>query len=173
MLAAYFMKKYRSINALTRFSWTLYKSLEFLNSRRPDLEIRASFFYQLNALEGRLAASNPKRTASWNEVNDEDPNSAQVKEELIIRNTFMNSQIGLIDDIFVTRPLKEKWLDQPFHKFRLKWRDHTCKDPLSNVVYNGSPDYLPVTDKNIPKKQQYKSILKVDDRDQFCVGIRN
>ena len=36
VLAAYFMKKY---------NWTLYKTLEYLNSRRPDLEIRASFFY--------------------------------------------------------------------------------------------------------------------------------
>jgi len=34
-LAAYFMRK---------FKWSLYKTLEFLNSRRPDLEIRASFF---------------------------------------------------------------------------------------------------------------------------------
>jgi len=37
-LTAYFMVKYK---------WNLYKTLEFLNSRRPDLEIRASFFHQL------------------------------------------------------------------------------------------------------------------------------
>lgn len=37
-LAAYFMRKYK---------WKLYKTLEFLNTRRPDLEIRASFYHQL------------------------------------------------------------------------------------------------------------------------------
>ena len=44
-LAAYFMRKYR---------WSLLKSLEFLNSRRPDLEIRATFIHQLSAYEQRL-----------------------------------------------------------------------------------------------------------------------
>ena len=33
-LAVYFMRKYK---------WSLYKTLEFLNSRRPDLELKASF----------------------------------------------------------------------------------------------------------------------------------
>ena len=33
-LACYLMRKYR---------WSLIKTLEFLNSRRPDLEIKASF----------------------------------------------------------------------------------------------------------------------------------
>ena len=34
VLAAYFMRKYR---------WSMLKTLEFLNSRRPDLEIRGTF----------------------------------------------------------------------------------------------------------------------------------
>jgi len=44
-LAAFIMKKYR---------WSLLKTLEFLNSRRPDLEIRATFIHQLSAFEQRL-----------------------------------------------------------------------------------------------------------------------
>ena len=35
-LACYIMRKYK---------WSLLKSLEFLNSRRPDLEIRATFIH--------------------------------------------------------------------------------------------------------------------------------
>lgn len=38
VLAAYFMRKYR---------WSMLKTLEFLNSRRPDLEIRSNFIQQL------------------------------------------------------------------------------------------------------------------------------
>jgi hypothetical protein len=45
VLAAFFMMRYQ---------WTLYKTLEYLNSRRPDLEIRASFFHQLTQLEQKL-----------------------------------------------------------------------------------------------------------------------
>lgn len=36
VLAAYIMRKYK---------WSLLKALEFLNSRRPDLEIRESFIH--------------------------------------------------------------------------------------------------------------------------------
>lgn len=46
VIAVYLMKKYR---------WTLLKTLEFLNSRRPDLEIRASFIQQLNMFENYLS----------------------------------------------------------------------------------------------------------------------
>ena len=44
-LAAFFMRKYK---------WSLYKTLEFLNSRRPDLEIKASFIWHLSYYEKRL-----------------------------------------------------------------------------------------------------------------------
>lgn len=37
-----------------RFRWTLYKTLQYMHSRRPDLEIRANFFNQLLAFESRL-----------------------------------------------------------------------------------------------------------------------
>lgn len=46
VIAVYMMKKY---------GWTLLKTLEFLNSRRPDLEIRASFIQQLNMFENYLS----------------------------------------------------------------------------------------------------------------------
>jgi protein-tyrosine phosphatase len=36
VIASYIMRKYR---------WSLLKTLEFLNSRRPDLEIRATFIH--------------------------------------------------------------------------------------------------------------------------------
>jgi hypothetical protein len=39
---------------MKKYKWKLYKTLEFLNSRRPDLEIRASFFHQLTQLEAKL-----------------------------------------------------------------------------------------------------------------------
>jgi hypothetical protein len=58
---------------MRKYNWTLYKTLEYLNSRRPDLEIRASFFYQLNALETKLSTGSSKqRTASWNDLGDLD-----------------------------------------------------------------------------------------------------
>jgi hypothetical protein len=45
VIATYIMRKYR---------WGIMKTLEFLNSRRPDLEMRPSFLRQLQMYEGRL-----------------------------------------------------------------------------------------------------------------------
>jgi hypothetical protein len=39
---------------MQKYRWTLFKTLEFLNSRRPDLEIRAAFINQLSEFERRL-----------------------------------------------------------------------------------------------------------------------
>lgn len=42
---------------MRKYRWSLLKTLEFLNSRRPDLEIRATFIHQLSAYETRLYKS--------------------------------------------------------------------------------------------------------------------
>lgn len=42
VLATYLMRKY---------NWSMIKTLEFLNSRRPDLEIRVTFIRQLGEYE--------------------------------------------------------------------------------------------------------------------------
>lgn len=89
-LSVYFMQKYR---------WSLYKTLEFLNSRRPDLEIRAAFVSQLADFEQKLIAQNRgPQTGNWNEVADANVVLNQDKfypnEELILRNTFLNAHLG-------------------------------------------------------------------------------
>ena len=47
VLATFLMRKY---------NWSMIKTLEFLNSRRPDLEIRVTFIKQLGEYEHRLTA---------------------------------------------------------------------------------------------------------------------
>jgi hypothetical protein len=81
-LSAYLMKKYK---------WSLYKAIEFLNNRRPDLEIRASFIQQLSRFEKRLYEKlNGCQTENWTELAS---HPHLENEELIITNTFLNSQI--------------------------------------------------------------------------------
>ena len=90
VIATFIMRRYR---------WSLLKTLEFLNSRRPDLEMRPSFLNQLQQYEGRLYARGigPK-TNRWNELAESDlPN--EENDELILRNTYMNSQQGPLVDL--------------------------------------------------------------------------
>jgi len=92
VLAVYLMRKYR---------WSLLKTLEFLNSRRPELEIRGTFIQQLQEYEQRLIKQHnlgPLST-SWSELGL--PKTTGVhpeihQEEVILRNTFMNAKMGPI-----------------------------------------------------------------------------
>ena len=82
VLASYMMRKY---------NWSMIKTLEFLNSRRPDLEIRVTFIRQLGEYEQRLSARNlGPMTVTWNYLSQK--NSYLESEELLLRNTFMNAK---------------------------------------------------------------------------------
>lgn len=84
VIATFLMRKYQ---------WSLLKTLEFLNSRRPDLEIRATFIKQLSDYENRLKMRQlgPK-TSKWDEIAE--GNRYLESEELMLRNTFLNAQNG-------------------------------------------------------------------------------
>lgn len=85
VIAAYMMRKYK---------WSLLKTLEFLNSRRPDLEIRASFIHQLSAYETSLVSqgliSREVANVHWDEIKNHRVCRYE-NEELLLRNTFLNS----------------------------------------------------------------------------------
>ena len=82
VVAAYIMRRYR---------WSLLKTFEFVNSRRSDLEMRPSFISQLSAYENRLFSIGigPK-TSKWTELSDGETFHLE-NEELILRNTYLNS----------------------------------------------------------------------------------
>jgi hypothetical protein len=72
------------------------KTLEFLNSRRPELEMRQSFLRQIQMYESKLVARGvgPK-SKEWNELSDTVTYHLE-NDELILRNTYVNSQCGPI-----------------------------------------------------------------------------
>ena len=57
--------------------------------------MRASFIHQLSTYESRLvkAGLGPK-TSKWNELADPDATEDLESEELLLRNTFVNAQMG-------------------------------------------------------------------------------
>ena len=103
---------------MQKYRWTLFKTLEFLNSRRPDLEIRASFISQLSDFERKLELQNrgPK-TGDWNELYKQNiPTSLMESEELVLRNTFLNAQMGPVafyspNDMEERDRLAVQWVD--------------------------------------------------------------
>lgn len=127
VIVAYLIKKY---------NWCLYKALEYLNSRRPDLEIRASFFQQLNYLESRLIEkTSTKFSQGWN-------SSYFISlEEKVVRNTYLNGQNGKVEDIGKSIYKVGNFMKHPGEKSKskLKWRDENMQDKsqlISLVIPN-------------------------------------
>ncbi len=134
-----------------RYRWSLYKTLEYLNSRRPDLEIRASFFHQLNDLEARLSRSGfGAKTSNWNETSE---NSLLDGEEIVVKNTFLNSK---------NMPLSEIYMNQNFYlnkisQQKINWVDENSRNTKNLAVF--FPEKPMKLKKD--KKNSIKSILKV------------
>ena len=112
VIAAFLMRRYR---------WSLLKTLEFVNSRRTDLEMRPSFLSQLSQYENKLylRGIGPK-TQRWTELSDNQ--LALENEELIVRNTYLNSQMAPLADL---NGYDEK------SSYTLKWVDEKFKKPLT------------------------------------------
>jgi hypothetical protein len=107
VIATYIMRKFR---------WGIMKTLEFLNSRRPDLEMRPSFLRQLQMYEGRLIARGlGPRSHTWNELSDQGTYHLE-NDEVILRNTYVNSQCGPMELMNDNKPLGPK-------TDKLRWRD--------------------------------------------------
>lgn len=106
------------------------KTLEFLCSRRPELEIKESFIQQMQDFEHRLNSLGiGPLSFTFNECSFRDANgqrvahvkvSAEVEaEEAILRNTFINAKMMSSaapqkQTQMVTRkePILIKWVDQ-------------------------------------------------------------
>lgn len=117
VVCSYVMRKYR---------WALLKSLEFLNSRISDFEIRPAFIHQLTAYENRLIARGlgPK-TFDWTDVFDKTTNDFE-NEELLLRNTYINAQMGQFVDFSTATAAKTQ---------RVKWADELVGNPLAAVMH--------------------------------------
>jgi len=104
---------------MRKYNWSAVKALEFINSRVLDLEIRQSFIQQLTAYESRLNLCGiGPITSKWSEVSDKTTNTFE-NEELLLRNTYLNAQMGPFADFSTEkgrmRELKVKWADEIEH----------------------------------------------------------
>ena len=132
VLAAYMMRKY---------SWGLRKTMEFLSARRPDVTLKPAFLQQLSAYERRLMAnSKDKFSTDWNNLASLSADS----EEIVLRNTYMNSQMGPLADY---DPSVAKT-----YKRRLTWTDNEQDDKSKLEIVAGESRAFPKAPNPNPKK---------------------
>ncbi|CAD8107636.1 unnamed protein product [Paramecium sonneborni] len=137
-LAAFFMRKYK---------WKLYKTLEFLNTRRPDLEIRASFYHQLTQLEQKLSKKGEGGlSSSWQP--HEELDLPLEEDEKLLRNTFMNSKQSAADSCWLDRKLFNQYLNENRPK-TIKWADETLvKKSQKKMKQNTSKPLVRLNNQN-------------------------
>ena len=114
-----------------KYSWSLYKTLDYINSRRPNLNLNPNFVHQLVVLQKNLIERHHKTlTNTWNE-NSEDP------EDLVLRNTYLNAKIKgneLIDEeILNDKEFVLTWSDENFEGNNKK-----VKNPEGNIIVTRS-----------------------------------
>lgn len=139
-ICAYFMK---------RFRWGFYKTLEFLDSRRPDLEIRRNFFEQLKILADGIG-THGEVSNNWDVIISNDPDIK--REELIIRNTFFNSKIeNKGPNIYAQRKKSRGKKKKEKRKRKIKWVDKISKKKTTIT------DVLPYTDEPLTLRHRRNS----------------
>lgn len=156
------------IYLMSKFNWSLLKALEFINYRRPNLEIRASFLQQLaNWQQRRLKKGSPSCSETWDAI----PNafSSLVKnEEAVLRNTYINAQLILQDDdkLLIDDVDTQDRLEWNKGKKRITWSETEPKKP---VIDESSFEEAPVV-KVIVHRLQFtgKSIMKKAAEDEVA-----
>ena len=156
VLASYLMRKY---------NWSMIKTLEFLNSRRPDLEIRVTFIRQLGEYEQRLSARNlGPMTVTWTDIAQK--NSYLESEELLLRNTFLNAKPKQRVDLNAppnqTRPMLQ-WVD-----FASRGNRKLAVEDLDERDLINLHNPAPVMRHRLVQPYQLRSAIKVPrDQNQF------
>ena len=152
---------------MIRYRWGFYKTLEFMDSRRPDLEIRRNFFEQLKFLAERLSLTH-EVSDSWDQMCS---TSNEVRyEEILLMNTFLNSRLedrpAAEHKKNITKNKKKKTtVVSDKKKRKIKWIDESHKNnTLETAVYALHPNRGPKLSFN-PSLLPTKSILKYSDRD--------
>ena len=107
ILTAYLMKKFR---------WKLNKCLQFMQSRRSDVAIKPAFHRQLVSFERRVALQ-CDLSSTW----DSPPSDTNCMEELIMFNTFLNSQANSGVKSFISETLMKT---KSCGTKKLAWRDN-------------------------------------------------
>lgn len=96
---------------MRKFSWGMFKALEFLGSRVANMHLSPGLIHQLSVLESRLtkAGLGPKST-DWTVVRFED------EEEMMLQNTFLNAR--LLPQPPQPGPVNSRRVE------RIQWRDN-------------------------------------------------
>lgn len=133
------------------------KSLQYVSSRRTNLDIRSNFLQQLSNFE---AFDITPKTGKWSELSFQ-VSDKLYKEEELLRNTFLNSQLGPVSNILIRKENK--------NSSKIKWIDENNETNIKSDIPEINENYRirPYKYFNIP------SILKTSKRPSTAAQIKS
>ncbi len=132
---------------MRRYYWSFYKTLEFLDSKRANLEIKKNYFKNLKILSEEFEAKH-KVSQGWDYEIFSSPQFHE--EEMIITNTFLNSKKRAIQLRSRSQSSKRPMQNQSFRNI--------SNVPLSRRSVNGS--VKTETTKRVIWADQYAPIVR-------------
>lgn len=132
------------IYLMKKFKWNVNKSLEYLRSKKQDVEIPNYFFSQIVLFESRLMKKGEGiKTIPWSVENLADP------EERLLRNTYVNGLLSKASNV-------PRDYFKPKEKRRIGWADTNKKDVLAK--YNTQKDLFLKPEKSITNITIHKKV---------------
>ena len=134
------------IYLMKKFKWNVTKSMEYLRSKKQDVDIPNYFLNQVILFENRLLKKGDGiRTIPWSVENLSDP------EEKLLRNTYVNGLISKASNV-------PKELIKPKAKKRIGWVDIGGAKNEVLAKYNPQKDLFLKNEKNIHPVTSHKRL---------------
>lgn len=109
---------------ISRFRWSLLKTLEYLDYLRPYLEIDGEYFQELHEVAEQYEEQN-ELSYTWE--NDYKSPEEHREEEIIISNTFLNSKKNPLGPLRIATFLRKKEVCRIRNKKYVIWADKIKK----------------------------------------------
>ena len=161
VVVIYLMKKY---------SWDVEKCIQYIRSKKDDIEIEPYFIEQLKEYEKKLNI----KTKTWKEISNKD------NDENLLRNTYINGlpvkQLNTIGIDLIEDNNKDNALPNKKKNIHIKWAE---SDKLINLNYEKEllfQDEIKEINSHIickPGKSNIKKIIETNDKNIKKTTIEN
>ena len=161
VVVIYLMKKY---------SWDVEKCIQYIRSKKDDIEIEPYFIEQLKEYEKKLNI----KTKTWKEISNKD------NDENLLRNTYINGlpvkQLNTIGIDLIEDNNKDNALPNKKKNIHIKWAE---SDKLINLNYEKEllfQDEIKEINSHIilkPGKSNIKKIIETNDKNVKKATIEN
>ena len=82
------------IYLMRKYNWSVDKCIEYIKSKKEDIEIEPYFIKQLKEYEARLSKINGVTTNNWNELSNNN------NDENLLRNTYVNGIYNVVKELY-------------------------------------------------------------------------